>query len=84
VVVTWGRWFVCGRESHLDSLAGSPLLGLGQRGQHPPVGLGEGWLQQAPRPQPPGQHHVDLGGIQQQLPVDEVKIWLVIWSAIAC
>jgi hypothetical protein len=49
-VVTRGGWFVLCREPHLDGLPRSPLLGLGQRGQHPSVRLGQGWLEHASRP----------------------------------
>ena len=50
-----------GQEGDLDPLLGPALLGPGQRGQHPAVRLGQRWLEQAARPQPPGQDDVDLG-----------------------
>ena len=62
-VVARGGWYVLCREPHLDGLPGSPLLGLGQRGQHLSVGLGEGWLEQSGRlDAPPGR-----GGYARQL-----------------
>jgi hypothetical protein len=64
LVVAVGR---LGQEGDLDALLGPAFLGAGDGGQDLAVGLGQGRLEQAARPQPPGQDHVDLGRVQQQL-----------------
>ena len=48
-------------EGHLDVLLGAPLVLQRLQGHAGPVGLGQRRLDDGPRPQPPGQHHVDLG-----------------------
>ena len=55
-----GRQVVIG---HPDALIVPPLVLQRLDGQDGPVGSGERRLDYRARPQPPGQHDVELGGI---------------------
>src|SRR6185437_5829468 len=48
-------------EGHLDVLLGAPLVLQCLQGHAGPVRLGQWRLDDGPRPEPAGHHHVDLG-----------------------
>src|SRR6266542_5738327 len=54
-------------EGHLDVLLRAPLVLQRQQGHAGPVRLGQRRLDDGPRLEPAGQHHVDLGTVHGEL-----------------